>query len=210
MRRAIFRKEITSTLSGQTRRKMVSEDIAPVQCDRDSRGDSTAGHAPFATSSPTNASPAVSWDGKQTVIRSRKKWQERAAIVMCFSKRLKGRGNCSASCCSPQCLTSRPSCLLSAVQHIQSLNRGYLLGLSLVVSLYMPYLMKVFVFPQTLLGTITVYLLFNLCSISTVHLHLTLKGSCSIALEQEGKRNKEEQQRKLLPRQAQCKQKKSV
>lgn len=91
---------------------------------------------------------------KQTAIKSRKKWQERATALVCFSRALGGRGNWSASCCSPQCLT-RPSCLLSAgQQHSKSfLNSGYLLGLCLMVLLHiscLPY--EGFSFPSDALG----------------------------------------------------------
>lgn len=49
------------------------------------------------------------------------KWEE-IVVVLCFPRELRGGGTWSASCCSPQCLTSRPSHLLSTAPHIQSLT----------------------------------------------------------------------------------------
>lgn len=62
-----------------------------------------------------NANKKMGWG-------ERGEWQERAVAVVCFSRELRGKGIWSASCCSPQCLASRPSHLLSAAPHSQSLS----------------------------------------------------------------------------------------
>lgn len=88
-----------------------------------------------------NANKKMGWG-------EREEWQERAVAVVCFSRELRGKGIWSASCCSPQCLASRPSHLLCSSAQSKCLLTAATCWDCLMVSLHIPPCPgRVFLFP---------------------------------------------------------------